>query len=221
MGPACRDRAGACKVPIGEKWPLRRGANGSERRDERQVPNVGLFLPAGHATLGVMRIRSGVRVMAVGVALAGVSGALAACTFVPRMEPPPALPKAVVLSVEQGLPPGDESFEFGVEVDVDVDDEMIPKAYVTYDPVGALGTLYVVTYGSGSCPSVPSAFNSQGTLITGVYVEQMSADVLEGGELAEVCSADLGPTTSVVEIPEGYTVGTDLIIQDLSAVFGG
>ena len=157
--------------------------------------------------------------MAVGVALAGVSGALAACTFVPRMEPPPALPEAVVLSVEQGLPRGEKAFEFGVEVDDD--DEMIPRAYVTYDPVGAPGTLYVVTYGSGSCPSVPSAFNSQGTLITGVFVEQMSADVLEGGELGEVCSADLGPTTSVVEIPDGYTVGTDLIIQDLSAVFGG
>ena len=183
------------------------------------MPNVGLFLSAAHATLGFMRIRSGVRVIAVGVALAGVSGALAACTFVPRMEPPPALPEAVVLSVEQGLPPGEESFEFGVEVDVD--DELIPKAYVTYDPVGAPGMLYVVTYGSGSCPSVPSAFISQGTLIRGVYVEQMSADVLEGGELGEDCSADLGPTTSVVEIPEGYTVGTQLIIQDLSAVFGG
>ena len=159
--------------------------------------------------------------MAVGVALAGVSGALAACTFVPRMEPPPALPKAVVLSVEQGLPPGEESFEFGVDAGVDVDDGMVPRANVTYDPVGAPGTLYVVTYGSGSCPSVPSAFNSQGTLITGVYVEQMSADVLEGGELGEVCSADLSPTTSVVEIPEGYTVGTDLTILDLSAAFGG
>jgi len=157
--------------------------------------------------------------MAVGVALAGVSGALAACTFVPRMEPPPALPEAVVLSVEQGLPPGKESFEFGVEVDDD--DEMIPKAYVTYDPVGAPGRLYVVTYGSGSCPSVPSALNSQGTLITGVFVEQMSADVLEGGELGEVCSADLGPTTSVVKIPDGFTVGTDLTILDFSAVFGG
>ena len=158
--------------------------------------------------------------MAVGVALAGVGGALAACTFVPRMEPPPALPEAVVLSVEQGLPPGERAFEFGVEVDDDDDDEMIPKAYVTYDPVGAPGTLYVVTYGSGSCPSVPSAFNSQGTLITGVFVEQMSADVLEGGELGEVCSADLGATTSVAEIPDGYTVGTDLTILDFSAVFG-
>jgi len=122
-----------------------------------------------------------------------------------------------VLSVEQGLPPGEESFEFGVEAD----DEMVPKAYVTYDPVGAPGRLYVLTYGSGSCPSVPSAFNSQGTLITGVYVEQMSADVLEGEELGEFCSADLSPTTSVVKVPDGYTVGTDLTILDFSAVLGG
>ena len=64
--------------------------------------------------------------------------------------------------------------------------------------------LHVTTYGSSTCPNVPIRVSSSGPQTIDVVVER---DLGEGqeidGRVAYASTDDLGPTTSVVDVPEG------------------
>jgi hypothetical protein len=70
--------------------------------------------------------------------------------------------------------------------------------------------LAIVTFGSSTCPAIPHRFMAVGTAVTKIVL------AVSGGE---ECSADFGPTTTVVTIPEGFTLASDLLIDNQRAVF--
>jgi hypothetical protein len=59
------------------------------------------------------------------------------------------------------------------------------------------GRVYVLTYGSSSCPSIPTSVNAHDA--HQLVIKTVEHDLYEQDD---ACTADLGPTTSVVEIPE-------------------
>jgi hypothetical protein len=65
------------------------------------------------------------------------------------------------------------------------------------------GRLHITTWGSGSCPAVPTRARARGAHAVEVTI---SADY--GG----VCTADLGPTTSVIEVPDGIAAAGPLTV---------
>jgi hypothetical protein len=58
------------------------------------------------------------------------------------------------------------------------------------------GRVYVITYGSSSCPSIPTSVDAADA--HHLVVKTVVHDFFEQDD---ACTADLGPTTSVVEIP--------------------
>ncbi len=55
------------------------------------------------------------------------------------------------------------------------------------------GRMYLVTYGSGSCPKLPTSVSATGNQLT--ITTALSSD--------GPCTMDFGPTTSVVDVPQG------------------
>ena len=56
------------------------------------------------------------------------------------------------------------------------------------------GRMYLVTYGSGSCPKLPTGVSASG----GNQLTITTASTSDGP-----CTMDFGPTTSVVDVPQG------------------
>jgi hypothetical protein len=56
------------------------------------------------------------------------------------------------------------------------------------------GRMYLVTYGSGSCPKLPTSVSATG----GNQLTITTASTSDGP-----CTMDFGPTTSVVDVPPG------------------
>jgi hypothetical protein len=54
--------------------------------------------------------------------------------------------------------------------------------------------MYLVTYGSGSCPKLPTSVSASGSNQLTITTEATSAGP---------CTMDFGPTTSVVDVPQG------------------
>jgi hypothetical protein len=98
-------------------------------------------------------------------------------------EPEGSLPLAVV-ETYQGAPDG-----------VPLDDLAAAEAFALWDAAEA-GTLTVVTFGSSSCAPVPVSYDPAVTDSLSVWAEYQG--------LADVCTADMAATTSVVEVPDGY-----------------
>jgi hypothetical protein len=98
-------------------------------------------------------------------------------------EPQGSLPLTVVESY-QGAPDG-------VPLDI-----AAAEAFAVWDAADP-ATLTVVTFGSSSCASVPVSYDPAVTDALSVWTEYQG--------LADVCTADMGATTSVVEVPAGYT----------------
>lgn len=101
-----------------------------------------------------------------------------------------------IVRVTSGLPPGEPSDNGGTE------------AFAKFVSAERASELSVVTFGSSSCPAIPQAFRAHDHEIIDIVL------VVEGGE---ICSADLGPTTTVVTIPEGYALATNLLIDGVPA----
>jgi hypothetical protein len=57
------------------------------------------------------------------------------------------------------------------------------------------GTIYVMTWGSGSCPALPSTVKAAGGNLVVITTYQRATDG------AAICTADLAVTTSVVRLP--------------------
>jgi hypothetical protein len=68
--------------------------------------------------------------------------------------------------------------------------------------------LYVTSYGSSSCPSLPSLVQASGSH----YLNIKTASNLAPGDNA-YCTADLGPTTSTINIPDAIDVSSSIIID--------
>ena len=62
--------------------------------------------------------------------------------------------------------------------------------------------LYVVTFGSSSCPSVANEITVDGTTLTVKLIETGGA----------VCTADYSPTTSTVPVPGGIDTAVSQVI---------
>ena len=56
------------------------------------------------------------------------------------------------------------------------------------------GRMYLVTYGSGSCPKLPTSVSASGANQLAIT----TASTSDGP-----CTMDFGPTTSVVDVPQG------------------
>jgi hypothetical protein len=56
------------------------------------------------------------------------------------------------------------------------------------------GRMYLVTYGSGSCPKLPTSVSASGSN----QLTITTASTSDGP-----CTMDFGPTTSVVDVPQG------------------
>jgi hypothetical protein len=97
-------------------------------------------------------------------------------------EPEGSLPLAVV-ETYQGAPDG-------VPLDL-----AAAEAFALWDAAHP-ATLTVVTFGSSSCAPVPVSYDPAMTDSLSVWVEYQG--------LADVCTADMAATTSVVEVPAGY-----------------
>jgi hypothetical protein len=71
-------------------------------------------------------------------------------------------------------------------------DELKPfVTWATHDAV------YVTTWGSGSCPRIPTSVHARG--VNKVVITTVEHDFFAGDN---ACTSDLGPTTSTVLLPE-------------------
>ena len=68
------------------------------------------------------------------------------------------------------------------------------------------GALQVVTWGSGSCPNLPTSVKADGANHVRVATEEWRPPGSNG------CSADLSPTTSTVAVPEGIDVSSAVTV---------
>ncbi|AEG43226.1 hypothetical protein [Isoptericola variabilis] len=151
---------------------------------------------------GRARVRAVVGAAAVALALAGcaqptdpgaASGPTEDAMTPPQDSPTPTAPGGPVVPAPDWA---------GVELAPGVVVRGLPEgvAGATDSPVGAAwapadGLLYVVTYGSSSCPTTaePQAADDAGTLV--VTLVPPPADA--------ICTMDYAPTTSVVGMPDG------------------
>jgi hypothetical protein len=65
------------------------------------------------------------------------------------------------------------------------------------------GRLEITTWGSGSCPGVPTRVRVRG---------QHAVEVTISADYSGACTADLGPTTSVIEVPPGIAATGPLTV---------
>ena len=71
----------------------------------------------------------------------------------------------------------------------------------------------LTTYGSSSCPNVPVGVEVSGPQRLHVRVAEDHSESRSANDgIAYVCTDDLGPTTSVVELPEGIDPQAQLTI---------
>lgn len=106
----------------------------------------------------------------------------------PPTAPPTAEPVTVV-DQYRGLPPG---VEFA---------DSLPAGWAP----DVTGRIAIVTYGSGSCPSEPVSFDRDSTAVLSLWVEYTGD--------AEVCSADMTPTTSIIELPDGFSSVVTVLVN--------
>jgi hypothetical protein len=94
-----------------------------------------------------------------------------------------------VVTHSQGLPPS-----------------ITPSRFASTTPIAAWARkhqIYVVVWGSGSCPHLP----------TTVYADRhndLTVKTTEQSFGADACTADLGPTTSIVNLPTGIDLSKPL-----------
>lgn len=103
-----------------------------------------------------------------------------------------------VTSITSGLPAGEPISTGGTEM------------FARFASPERQNELTIVTFGSTSCPAIPHTFKAVGTSVTEIVL------TVGGGE---ICSADSGPTTTVLTIPEGFTLASDLLIDNQPAQF--
>lgn len=80
-----------------------------------------------------------------------------------------------------------------------------------HEAVGGLAgprSIYVMTWGSGSCPKIPSSVEASGT--DGVVIKTAEHDSYRGDT---ACTADLAVTTSVVRLPSSIDTTQALTAQ--------
>ncbi|MGC5168110.1 hypothetical protein [Luteimicrobium sp. DT211] len=141
--------------------------------------------------------RSGVLVGSLGVA---VLGALAACSSSPTPSAPPSAP---VPSASLEVPTPTHSLAAGAHW------RGVPASFGEPDVVGSAGVgwtpddglLYVVLWGSSSCPPVamsPTTRTADGAVAV-VTDERRYA--------GKICTADMVPSTTVVALPDGSRPG--------------
>jgi hypothetical protein len=74
------------------------------------------------------------------------------------------------------------------------------------------GRIFVVTFGSGSCPNLPTSVTASGShLIVITTHEHMSK-----GD--DACTDDLGPTTSTVDVPKAISAPFSVEIDGYKTV---
>ena len=126
-----------------------------------------------------MRVRLAVALLVLAGVLSGC-GAIAAPGAVPSTAPPgSATGSTPTVSHTKGLPP-----------------TVTPTGTSGQSIVGwsGPGRMYVVTFGSGSCPKLPTSVSATG----GNQLTITTAASSDGP-----CTMDFGPTTSVVDVPPG------------------
>ena len=128
------------------------------------------------------RSQSAVAVIATGV----LAAALAAC-----VGSGPALSSAVV-TYSHGFPPSVTFSRNG-----------------STTPIAAWAgphRIYVIAWGSGSCPHLPTTVYSDRPNVLTVKTDEDSFG-------ADACTADLGPTTSTVDLPKGIDLTKPLRVD--------
>ncbi|QAY70227.1 hypothetical protein [Xylanimonas protaetiae] len=198
VGPAADQAAGdvtvhvmvLCDTPYGDTFDV-----GGEFVMLLSGPRDGAFFPV-NTTQGLMPVVDGVAVPLdrSGLPPVTLSEATAAALGTP-LGGPPGTPAPA-----GGLAPGDSQ-------------RGLPAALGPPGPGPAAragvvwsaqaGVLYVVTWGSSSCPTLAAAATGDADGVTVTFVP-LPADA--------ACTADLGPTTSAVAVPEGADDGADLTV---------
>lgn len=110
------------------------------------------------------------RFLAAGLAVAGMVGCAAGA----------AGPKSIAVTQYRGFPSGAPPARPSASNDVSV-------AWLD-------GRLDITTWGSGSCPAVPTRLRTRG---------EHAVEVTISADYSGACTADLSATTSVVELPSG------------------
>ncbi len=117
------------------------------------------------------------------VVLTGVALASAACS---QGDPTQSPVSPAVVSHFKGYPKGGHLSACEPRF-------QIRKACAAWAPNGSI---YVMTWGSGSCPNIPTSVSARGA--REIVVRTVEHDFIEGDQ---ACTADLAVTTAVVQIP--------------------
>lgn len=114
--------------------------------------------------------------------LAGVLVAVAAVVVTAVYVSRPSVSSAVVRHY-RGLPPGVHTTTCGP----------VSRAQTPCVRWAGADAIYVVTWGSGSCPRIPRSVSADRPGLVVIRTFELGGD--------GACTADLGPTTSVVRLP--------------------
>ncbi|HEU5155694.1 MAG TPA: hypothetical protein VFU43_01775 [Streptosporangiaceae bacterium] len=96
-------------------------------------------------------------------------------------------PKSIAVTHYRGLPPGVAPAQLSTGVNA----------------VWRAGRLEITTWGSGSCPGVPTGLRARGA---------HALEVTISDDYSGACTADLAPTTSVIEVPDGIASAGPLAV---------
>jgi hypothetical protein len=118
-----------------------------------------------------------------GLAATGMAG-IAGCSS------GPSGPKSIAVTHYRGLPPGATPPR--------------PFPSLGVDAGWRAGRLDVTTWGSGSCPAVPTRVRARGT---------HAVEVTISADYSGACTADMAPTTFVVEPPSGIAAAGPLTVM--------
>jgi hypothetical protein len=99
-------------------------------------------------------------------------------------------PKSIAVTHYRGLPPGTAPSR--------------PVPSIGVNATWRDGRLDITTWGSGSCPGVPTRARARG---------EHAVEVTISADYNGVCTADMAPTTSVIELPDGLAATGPLSVM--------
>lgn len=81
----------------------------------------------------------------------------------------------------------------------------MPRAQVPCVMWAGAHSIYVVTWGSGSCPNIPRSVTARSPRLVVIRTFELGGD--------GACTADLAPTTSVVRLPSSVDDSVPVVVR--------
>ena len=141
----------------------------------------------------------------------GIALLLAGCTATPPSIPPLPEPTESPAAAAPTAPPAaSEPITVVERLDGLPSGAALDDTFVAGWVPESAGRIALVTFGSSSCPVEPVSYDRDSADALSLWAEYTGQ--------SEVCTADMSPTTFVIELPDGFADDGDVLVNGESAL---